>query len=543
MPPMFQSTNKKSWLTDVKASLEQRRSQFRDRLGPSPATIWRQFPGRIGAVLSGGGARGAYEAGVLLAFQDAGLPTHILTATSIGSINAACYAANSTGYVGNAEAVVQAWFDVTPPAVGIDWSRYVLVLGGLIASTAGISNLVLLWLRGAGIYFHLTSPSLTWFLLFLAGAAIVFFYDQISYLFYVLAKLVKGHSWKPDTRKLAFSMLANATVLAFAWILFQFAHLHVGPTEVFHLDRPTATLVGAGAILTLILWFFLRDSISQLSHKFLRLPFRSGLFPNFERTRFLRTRIPEDGLRTSPIRVVITAADLRTGREKFFVNCPPAELRRDPGVDLPFIEDRVETPEDLMKAIIASSAFPMAYELVEIRDGWWTDGGIVAKQPIHPAIRLGADVLFLIMVEPREQTSGEIKTFLDVGMRTMDVMMAQNLRTDARLLDNVNQICEQHARELGIRPEQICMEIGGRPYRYIKSFTVRPKSALSPALLDFDGSIAGPIVEQGYVDGGEAVLEFQSYLAQVPGQLKRRMLRLREEEEIARRQERSPEQA
>ena len=40
-------------------------------------------------------------------------------------------------------------------------------------------------------------------------------------------------------------------------------------------------------------------------------------------------------------------------------------------------------------AIIASSAFPMAYELVEISGGWWTDGGIVAKQPIHPAIRLG----------------------------------------------------------------------------------------------------------------------------------------------------------
>jgi len=538
---MLQSTKKKSWLADVQASLEARRAQFRERLGASPAGIWRQFPGRIGAVLSGGGARGAYEAGVLLAFQDAGLPTHILTATSIGSINAACYAANSTGYVGNAEAVIQAWFDVTPPAVGIDWSRYVLVLGGLVAATAGIGNLTLLWLRAAGIYFHLTSPSLTWILLFLAGAAVLFFYDQISYLYYVLANLAKGHYWRPDTRKLVLSILANTTVAAFAWTLFTFVHLHISPTEVFRWDRQTTALVGAGAILTLILWLFLRDKISQLSHKFLRLPFRSGFFPNFERARFLRPRIPEDGLRASPIRVVITATDLRTGREKFFVNCPPADLLRDPGVDMPFVADRVENPEDLMKAIMASSAFPMAYELVEMKGGWWTDGGIVAKEPILPAIRLGADVLFLILVEPREQTSGEIKTFLDVGMRTMDVMMAQNMKTDARLLDNVNQLCEQHARELGIRPEQICMEIGGRPYRYIKSFTVRPEANLSPALLDFDGAIAGPVVEQGYVDGGKAILEFQSYIAQVPAQLKRRMLRLREEEEIA--LGKSPEQA
>src|SRR5260221_13579407 len=119
---MLQSTKKRSWLTDVQASLEQRRSQFRERLGASPETIWRQYPGRIGAVLSGGAARGAYEGGVLLAFQDAGLPIHILTATSICSIKPACYAANSTGYVGNAERVVQDWLRVRPHPGGIGWS-------------------------------------------------------------------------------------------------------------------------------------------------------------------------------------------------------------------------------------------------------------------------------------------------------------------------------------------------------------------------------------------------------------------------------------
>ena len=56
---------------------------------------------RIAVVLSGGGARGAYEAGALLAFQDAQVPTHILAATSVGSINAADYAARSQTLVGN----------------------------------------------------------------------------------------------------------------------------------------------------------------------------------------------------------------------------------------------------------------------------------------------------------------------------------------------------------------------------------------------------------------------------------------------------------
>src|SRR4051794_10994147 len=49
---------------------------------PCPAIL-----SRIAVVLSGGGAHGAYEAGALLAFQDAEVPTHILAATSVGAIN------------------------------------------------------------------------------------------------------------------------------------------------------------------------------------------------------------------------------------------------------------------------------------------------------------------------------------------------------------------------------------------------------------------------------------------------------------------------
>jgi hypothetical protein len=38
-------------------------------------SLWQRHNRRIGVVLSGGGARGAYEAGVLLAFGHAKLPT------------------------------------------------------------------------------------------------------------------------------------------------------------------------------------------------------------------------------------------------------------------------------------------------------------------------------------------------------------------------------------------------------------------------------------------------------------------------------------
>src|SRR4051794_39477418 len=162
------------------------REHFRATLPLNVSERWKAGPSRIGVVLSGGGARGAYEAGVLLAMQDAGMPTHILTATSVGSINAASYAGHSETVVGNAESLVASWADLTPAAVGIDWFRYILVLAGLIAASAGFGNLFREALHQEGVYLPLMQPKLTWFALGLTGTAILFLYDQASYLGYVL---------------------------------------------------------------------------------------------------------------------------------------------------------------------------------------------------------------------------------------------------------------------------------------------------------------------------------------------------------------------
>jgi len=519
-------------LETARQSLEGQRSAFRQTLPADPEGLWRRFTGRIAVVLSGGGARGAYEAGVLLAFQDACLPTHILTATSIGSINAGSYAAHSDTLVGNADSLVNSWYEVTPAAVGIDWSRYVFILAGLIAASAGLGNFLIYAFGRTGIYFHLRNPMLTWFILFLAGLSVVFFYDQLSYAFHVLARVVKGGTWKPDGSKLAASILGNAVVWGFAVFFFTFAHLHLTPTEIFHFRPETAALALAGVLLGVVLWWLLRNRISQLSRRFLRLPLRSGLFPNFERTRFLRARIPADKLRASPMRVLMTAAEVRSGTESFFVNRPLDELLSDPGVDAKFVRKRVEPAEDLLKAIIASSAYPMAYELIEMQGRLWTDGGICAKQPILPAIRLGADVLFSVLVEAAEEQLEEIKTFLDVGLRTFDILISRNLRADLNILENVNRICEKCAADLGVRPEQVVLEIGDLTYRYVKAFTVRPAASLAVSWMDFDGATLARAIEQGYCDGAVAVREFINYVRDWPADMPKHVLRLRAEHQV-----------
>src|ERR1700739_4819527 len=132
------------------AELETLREEFRATMAKArrPAV----FSSRVGVVLSGGGARGSYEAGVLMAFQDAQVPTHIVAATSVVSINAASFAPQAEGLVGKAEPLIDAWLALTPATLGIDWSRYIFLLAGLIAASAGGGEFCGVWVWGRRVF-------------------------------------------------------------------------------------------------------------------------------------------------------------------------------------------------------------------------------------------------------------------------------------------------------------------------------------------------------------------------------------------------------
>lgn len=488
--------------------------------------VWQGFSGRIAAVLSGGGARGAYEAGVLLAFQDARLPTHIITATSIGSVNAASYAAHSETVVGNAESLTESWFDLTPPAVGIEWTRYVWMLGGLIAASAGFGNLIRHALRLGGVIFSLHDPGLTWFSLGLAGSAVLLLHDRLPYIGYVLSNYFRGSSWKPDRRKAALSAGANLIVWGFVVLVM---HSLQWPLQFLGLARaewrPVALAVLALALVVAGFGTLWRAPLSARFHRLLRLPFRAGLFANYERGRFFRQRMSVDRLRASPIRLVFTATDLENGAARFFSPTPPEQLAGDRGAEARFIAEEISTASDPIRAVVASSALPIAFEPITLGDRVYIDGAVVANQPIRPAIRLGADVLFLVVMDAPETSRREVKTFVDVGLRALDILIAQNFLTDLKILANVNGACERAASELGLRPEEIEIDLGTRRYRYIKAFTIRPTAPLGGTVLDFGGESTGPAILQGYSDACAQIQEFLAYAPQASFGHTRRILR------------------
>ena len=507
--------------------LAEARAAFKTEVAAAPCPAVKS---RIAVVLSGGGARGSYEAGALLAFQDAEVPTHILAATSVGSINAADYAAHSSTLVGNAEPLVEGWAQITAPAMGIDWSRYVFILAGLIAASAGAGNFVREWMEEKDVFVHMNNPLLTWLALMFAGLMFLFLFDKISYAFFVAANALRGRHWVPDKKKAWTSLIANVFVWGFVLLFLSSAHVHLSRNQVVEFDA-NASLVMLAAIPVLwLVWKLVRPWVSGWSHKFLRLPFRSGLFPNFERTKYLRRRIPEDGIRQSPMRVLMTATDLESGAGRYFTNTSAEVLKKDPNAEAWFIDGETQEAKDLVQAAVASSAFTLAYEAVPMEGRLWTDGGIVTNQPIRPAVRLGADVLFLVMLDPIEEdphaAKPEIKTFLDVGVQATAILISKNLKTDLKALDRVNKLCETYAAELGVRPEQVQLEIGTNSFRYVKAFPVCPSKLLAATALDFDGEITTPMIVQGYRDATASVKEFFLYEAQRPASHSRQTVRL-----------------
>lgn len=94
---------------------------------------------RIALVLSGGGALGAYEVGVLRVLEAVRLAPAIVAGVSIGAINAVVWRAHD----GRTAVLEDIWRRMTASDVGFRWVTLVLrALGGLVA-TLGMLELIL----------------------------------------------------------------------------------------------------------------------------------------------------------------------------------------------------------------------------------------------------------------------------------------------------------------------------------------------------------------------------------------------------------------
>lgn len=515
---------------EAKARLATMRATFRARCELADAAATCQgFSGRIAAVLFGGGAWGAYEAGALLAFQDARLPTHTIVGSSVGSINAASFAAHSNTLVGNAEPLVQSWFDLTPHAVGIEWMRYIWRQVGLVVASIGFWNLMGYELAAHGFSFSLESPALFWFALGTAGAAAFLFYDRLSYSGYVARNFFHKTSWQPDHRKASLSLVANLIV----WICLVAAlaslRPHIVLAYIIHTQPKTVFVVGglaALALLVVLMRYALRGCSGVFLRRLVGLPLQPGLFTNFERDRLLRLRISTERLSASPIDLAFAVTDMEAGVGRFFSNRRPEDLEVRQGVDPQLAREGIIATDDLIDAVIASSALPIVYEPIKLDGRVWGDGALIGNQPTRLAIGLGADVIFSVMVRTPEAAASQMKTFIDAGLRALDLLVTQEIVANLKIFSNLNEACERAAVKVGMNPEEIEIDLGGRRYRYIKNFIVRPSSPLGGNILDFTADTISPAILQGYCDACAQIESFLAYASHAKCGSPKRVLRL-----------------
>src|SRR5439155_9570321 len=94
---------------------------------------------RVALVLSGGGALGAYEVGVLKVLEAVRLTPSLIAGVSVGAINAVAWLA--AGY--DVRPLEQVWLTARPETVGVQWVSLVLRVTGALTAVIAVLELLL----------------------------------------------------------------------------------------------------------------------------------------------------------------------------------------------------------------------------------------------------------------------------------------------------------------------------------------------------------------------------------------------------------------
>lgn len=149
--------------------------------------------------------------------------------------------------------------------------------------------------------------------------------------------------------------------------------------------------------------------------------------------RLLTKELDPKRIKESGVQLVVNAVDLVSG-----------ELRR-------FTQDF----PDLLKAILASASFPMAFPPEEIDGGYYTDGGVRDIAPLKPAIAAGAtEIVVVTTANPYRSLrvrQKRFKTVLDIGERVVGLMADEILFNDLRLCALRNRAPQGTDRRIKLR--------------------------------------------------------------------------------------------
>jgi len=444
----------------------------------------------IALVLSGGGALGAYEVGVLRVIKAIGLNASIVGATSVGAFNALAWIAHD----GDSRPLEDVWASLRPPDIGIRWG--VLGLRGigsfLVAFGAAEALLLLAGLPELETIGSLANRTQIGGYVRISGAL-----ELLAWLSVVLAGVAAIRLSGPIDEWLDHSLSATRDERLQHWLgwgLVVWFGLYLAALT-FHLPWPlrfhiVALLAGS------LLWLAQRPGPLRtwLGPIWLRLMPETGgrgLWRNAARRRLLRDLVrtgnPERLTQREPL-IMISACDLATGGITFFVNRWPDP----PGFEQALAEAQCDVAiardsREMVEAAVASSAVPVLYVPVTLRGREYVDGGLFANQPLAAVTAAGADAILLVLVSPSR------------GPRP--VSPQTNLVEIAGRLSELANWRDLHAELRRLPPE---FSRDGQPARVC---VVEPETPLEGGMFDFDPARASQLVARGEADAWRALLD------------------------------------
>ncbi len=443
---------------------------------------------RIALVLSGGGALGAYEVGVLRALEALRLRPRILAGVSVGAINALVWLAH--GF--DTEALRRTWSRLRPAGVGIRWTTLgtralgaFLVLLALFEALIGLANLPPLRFLAHSRPLRrpllvevqsLTLETMAWAAVAGLGVVLVLLSRQFED---VLSQL----SSPEDPGRLQRWSVRALLVLAALYV----TTMGVGIAWPY---RFHATVIAVGALI----WLTSRHHRSRGTVR--RLVLRlfpetrgRGLWGGTGRRRLIHDLLEGADparLHSGDTHLIISACAVDSGRMHYFVNWadPSAQFRR--GVEAALGEvTPMRSLEELIDAAVASSALPVVFEPERLRGRDFLDGGVFSNQPLHAVLADGADAVLLVLVSPADSPPRltDEPTLMEVAARLPQLANWRDLQTELRRLPR-EWTLEGH-------PARVCV--------------VEPKETLPGSTLAFDPENAAELMRRGESDGLEAL--------------------------------------
>lgn len=454
---------------------------------------------RIALVLSGGGALGAYEIGVLKVVERLRLVPSLVAGVSIGAINAVAWLAAGR----DVRPIEQVWRTARAESLGVQWVSLVLRIVGALTAVLALLELVLglagsrelsgaywLWQKGsARIDLVSTQLDLTlWIVLGLAGALTALYARRVASDW---DRRSQGVDPTLLRRRLKRTALAATATHLLVWLM----------------GWPWPQRFSASVVLLLSL-AWLASTPGHVGRWLRNLAL--GLMPETggrglwsgRARRLILERIVAAGdgraISGPGTALVVSALAIDSGFIGHFVSWP------DP--DPAFVEHLehelgevlvVPDAATMVSAAVASSAIPGLFQPERIAGRDFVDAGGFSNQPLHVAIAHGADALLVVLLSPSHapEQAAPPADVVALGGRLLELANWRDLQTELRHL-----------------PAD--WSVGGSPARVC---VVEPREALPASLLTFDPESAGTLISLGERDAWAALRE-AGWLTQPPAE-------------------------